>query len=165
MDAAPVADQDGEPMESATAPRPTDGGSWRHWAPRLLVLAGAVAAGLALQTVIRARVDGIQALAASDVIAARAQLAHLLQVVGGGVLAITTAFGVALFVAARRAVATAVFPPPGVWSWGAPRTVTGPRAVTFGRLMLALAAALVACSLTGLGMVFFIAQRLLQCRA
>ncbi|MEW6270714.1 MAG: hypothetical protein AB1689_15635, partial [Thermodesulfobacteriota bacterium] len=58
-----------------------------------------------------------------------------------------------------------IFPPPGVWSWGASRVVTGPRARTFARLTIGLAAALVACSLTGLGLVLYVARVLLDCRA
>ena len=132
---------------------------------RLLVIAAAIAVGLVLQRVVQARLDAIQALAARDVVAARAELALVLQAAGGGVFALTTVVGVAMAVAARRGLATEVFPPPGMWSWGAPRTVTGARAKILARVTIGLAVVLTACSLAGLGLVLYMAQRLLACRA
>ncbi|MEW6273413.1 MAG: hypothetical protein AB1689_29385, partial [Thermodesulfobacteriota bacterium] len=80
--------------------QPTSGP--RQLAIRLLVVAGAVAVGLVLQQVVAERLEGIHALAERDVVAARGELALLLQVVGGAALALTTAAGVAIGLAGRR---------------------------------------------------------------
>jgi hypothetical protein len=137
----------------------------RGWAFRLLVIGGAVVAGLALQQVLRTRLDAIQDLAKTDVLTARAQLAHLLQVVGGLVFGLTTALGVTMVLGARRALALEIFPPPGVLSWGSAHVATGEQARWRARIATVLAAAVIACSLIGLGMMLYMAQRLLACRA
>jgi hypothetical protein len=138
---------------------------WRDLAPRLLVLGGAVALGLALQHALGGRLAAIQALAAQDVIAARRELALVLRVVGGLVFGTTTAVGVAMIASSRRALSAGVFPAPGVWSWGARRRVVGPRARTLARLSIGLAACLIACSLAALALVLGMAAQLLACRA
>lgn len=137
----------------------------RSWGLRLLVLGSAIVVGLLLQQVVAARLAEIQTLAATDFVAARRELALLLQVVAGGALVLTAVAGVALALAGRRALALEVFPPPGAWSWGATRTVTGPRARTFARIAIGLAVALVLCSLAGLGLVFYVVRVLIECRA
>jgi hypothetical protein len=139
--------------------------SWRDLAPRLLVLGGAVALGLALQHALGGRLAAIEALAAQDVVAARGELALVLRVVGGLVFGTTTAVGVAMIASSRRALSAGVFPAPGIWSWGAKRRVEGPRARTLARLSIGLAAALIACSLAALALVLTMAQQLLACRA
>jgi hypothetical protein len=71
-------------------------------ARRILVLAGAVAVGLALQDVLRTRLDAIAALADRDVLAARAELALVLRVVGTLVLGLTGGVGIAIGTSSRR---------------------------------------------------------------
>jgi hypothetical protein len=137
----------------------------RHWAPRLALIAAAIALGLVLQQVLAQRLEAIQARSAHDMLAARAELAQLLRVVGGLVFGLTTAVGVALLASSRRALATSVFPPPGLWSWGSVRRVEGERARTLAMVSLVLAAVIVVCSLAGLGIVLYAANVLLACRA
>ena len=113
----------------------------------------------------RARLDEIQALASHDVIRARAELAGILRAVAVGVFGSTGALGVAIFASGRRALREERFPPSGVWSWGAPRIVTGPRARTMARAAMGLALALVLLSLAGGALTWYIASVLLACRA
>ncbi len=132
---------------------------------RLLVLAGAVTLGLGLQAVVGSRLEELQALAKQDPIRARAELASLLRVFGLPLFALTGAIGLAMAASARRALATLRFPPPGIWSWGATRFATGPRARTLALVGLALAALLLLCSAAGAAVVWEMAARLLACRA
>ena len=141
------------------------GGSLRFWGTRLLVMAGAVVLGLWLQQVLGARLATIQEHAAHDVVAARGELASLLRIVGGLVFGGTALVGVAMTLASRRALAAGAFPPPGLWSWGSTRTVTGPRARTLARVWLLLAILVTVLSVTGLGLVFHAARMLLSCKA
>jgi hypothetical protein len=134
-------------------------------AKRLLVIAGAIALGLALQHVLAARLEAIQALAREDVRAARAELATLLGVVGTLVFGSTASTGIGMILACRKALETGRFPPPGAWSWGAARIATGPRARTLARVGMALAAAIVALSAAGGGAMWFLGAELLACRA
>jgi hypothetical protein len=128
-------------------------------------LALAVALGLALQQVLQARLDEIQALASHDVIRARAELAGILRGVAVCVFGSTGALGVAIFASGRRGFREGRFPPPGVWSWGARRIVTGPRARTMARAAMGLAVALVLVSLAAGALTWYIASVLLACRA
>jgi hypothetical protein len=132
---------------------------------RLAVIVGAVALGLALQRVVEARLAEIGALAESDVIRARAELAGILRFVAVGLFGGTGALGVALFAAGRRGLAEGCFPPPGIWAWGAVRRATGAPARRLARAALAAAAALVVCSLAGGALTWHIASVLLACRA
>jgi hypothetical protein len=147
------------------APEPQIARSPGFWLARTLVLAGAVAAGLLLQRVVAARLAAIDALAAQDVIRARAELASLLEVGGSLLFGLTTATGLSILASARRALTGGRFPPPGIWSWGAARVVTGPRAAALARTGLVLGALLAACSLAGGGLVWYMASVLRACQA
>ncbi len=80
-----------------------DPGSTRARIVRLLVLAGAIAAGILLQGLLRARLDAIQELSTRDMLAARAELAVVLRVVGTAVFGVTTALGIAIALSSRKA--------------------------------------------------------------
>lgn len=137
----------------------------RAAALRLLVLAGAIGAGLGLQQLLATRLEAIEALARDDVVAARAELAALLRVVGALVFGATAAAGVSMLLACRRALDAERFPPPGPWSFGAVRIATGPRARRLARVGMALAVALVGLSAAGGGLMWMLGARLLACRA
>jgi hypothetical protein len=137
----------------------------RQLVPRLAIVALAVVLGLLLQRVVAARLDEIQALSSRDVLRARAELAALLRVGGALLFGFVAATGIAIAMSARRALATGQFPPPGVWSWGARRVVTGPRAHALARISLVLGALLVACSAAAGGLVWYTASVLLACSA
>ena len=125
----------------------------------------AVLLGLALQHVLRTRLDEIQSLASHDVIRARAELAGILQIVAVGVFGTTGALGVAIFLSSRRAFWEERFPPSGAWSWSAPRVVTGPQARRMARIGMGLALVLVLASLAGATLTWYMAGVLLACRA
>ncbi|MGH9888942.1 MAG: hypothetical protein ACREBE_25640, partial [bacterium] len=91
---------------------------------RVLVLAAAVALGLALQRVLQARLEGIVELSHADMLAARAELAHLCQLVGTAVFGLTGALGVAFAWSCRRPSEALQFPPPGLLSMGGRRVTT-----------------------------------------
>jgi hypothetical protein len=146
----------------STAPAPR---APREWVLRVLVVAGAVALGLVLEHALSVRLAALETLSHHDVVRARAELAFLLRVVGAGLFGFTTTVGVLLMAASRRALAVGCFPPPGRWSWGGSRVVTGPRARRLARASLALAGALVICSLAGGSLLWYVAARLLACRA
>ena len=137
----------------------------RFLATRLAVLAAAVAAGLALQGVVAARLAEIQALAALDVVRARGELAGLLRVGGALLFGLTALVGVSVFASSRRALAEGRFPPSGVWSFGAARVATGPQAGRLARAGVVLGALLVLCSLAAGGLTWHMAAVLLACRA
>jgi len=147
-------------MAAEDAQRPRGG---RFWAARALVLAVAIVLGVALQQVLKARLSEIQALAKSDVIRARGELASLLRAGGGGFFGVTTALGFMLINASRRAIREERFPPPGM-SWGATRVFTGPQGRRIALVSLAIAITLVICSLAGLALVWHMAAALLACR-
>jgi hypothetical protein len=71
-------------------------------ARRFLVLAGAIALGLVLQDLLRARLDAIAALSERDMLAARAELALVFRVVGTLVFGVTGALGAAIASSSRR---------------------------------------------------------------
>ncbi len=110
-------------------------------ARRLLLLSGAIAVGLVLQGALRARLDAIADLSTRDVLAARAELALVFRCVGTLVFGVTGALGLAIAASGRRA--------------------SDPRA----RLGLGLGIALLAASLTGLAMIWYMAAILDACRA
>jgi hypothetical protein len=149
-------------MAAPTSPLPR---SPRFWIARLAVLAGAVAAGLALQGVVAGRLAEIQALAAEDVVRARAELAGLLRVGGALLFGLTTAVGVSIAASSRRALAEGRFPPSGVWSWGATRVATGPQATQLARVGVGLGALLVLSSVAAGALTWHMAAVLLACRA
>jgi hypothetical protein len=138
----------------------------RALAGRLVVLAAAVAAGLALQHVLAERLASIDALSKRDMLAARAELAQLFQIASVSVFGLTGALGVTIVLASRKAVALQQFPPPGRLSWGGARAiVSGPRAVTLARVGMGLGATLVVASAAGGGLMWYMALVLRACRA
>jgi hypothetical protein len=129
------------------------------------MLALAVALGLALQHVVQSRLDGIAALADENVIRARGELAGMLRGVAVGVFGVTGALGVVFGIACCHAHREQRFPPSGRWSWTATRVVTGPRARLVARIGIGLAGALVAVSILGGTLTWYVASVLLACRA
>jgi len=101
----------------------------------------AIALGLVLQDLLRARLDAIAELAERDVIQARAELAFVFQVVGTLVFGVTGALGVAIAASSRHARDA--------------RT----------RLGLGLGIALLVASLAGAALIWYMAAVLLACRA
>ena len=148
-----------------TSPDVPISGKPRSWATACATLALAVVVGLALQHVLRARLDEIQALASHDVIRARAELAGILRAVAVGVFGSTGALGIAIFASGRRGLREDRFPPSGVWSWRAGRIVTGARARTMARAAVGLGLALVLLSFAGGALTWYMASVLLACRA
>lgn len=140
-------------------------GKPRSWLAALFTLAIAVALGLALQQVLRSRLDEIQTLAAHDVIRARAELAGIFRGVAALVFGTTGALGIAIFASGRRALREERFPPPGPWGWGAVRVVSGARARSMARAAMALAVALFVLSIAGAALSWYVASVLLACRA
>jgi hypothetical protein len=140
-------------------------GNARLFFSRLVVLAGAVALGLGLQSVVADRLAEIQALAGVDVVRARGELATLLRIGGALLFGLTGVTGLSIVASSRRALRAERFPPPGVWSWGAAHIVSGPRARTYARFGVALGAVLLACSLAGGGLTWYMAAVLVACRA
>lgn len=134
-------------------------------ASRLLVLAAAVAIGLALQAPLTRYLESLQALAATDPMRARAALAQLFRFPMLGLFAVTGGLGVHLVATSRRALRLGVFPPPGRSSGGAPRRFEGDAARRVARFLLVLAALLIAASLAGAYVSWQIAERLIACRA
>lgn len=137
----------------------------RSWPTLCATLALAVVLGLALQHVLRSRLDEIQALATHDVVRARAEFAGILHTVAVGVFGTTGALGFAIFASSRRAMREERFPPSGPWSWGSARVVSGPRARTMARVGMGLALALVLLSFAGAALTWYVASVLLACRA
>jgi hypothetical protein len=83
-------------------PQLTPGPTRSLLARRFLVLALAVGLGLALQHLLSLRLERIAVLAESDVLAARAELALVIRVVGTLVLGLTGGLGVAIALQSRR---------------------------------------------------------------
>jgi hypothetical protein len=148
-----------------TAPAATPPRSLRPLLARVVVLALAVAAGLFLQRALARELEAIRVLAETDVLAARAQLAAWLRIGGGALFGLTGAIGVAVIASSRRAIAEGRFPPPGVWSWGAARVVTGNAALRMGWIGIGLGAALVLCSALAAALTWTMGAMLLACRA
>jgi len=128
----------------------------RSLATRLLVVAGAIAAGLVLQRMLGARLDEIRA---------RAELAHVLRTVGIPIFAGSALVGATLAVASRRAITAERFPPPGALSWGSAHVITGPPARRLARICLVLAVLVIVCSIAGGALLWEMARQLLLCRA
>lgn len=132
---------------------------------RLLVLAGAVALGLVLQQLLSERLEAIVDHSHRDLLAARAELAGLLQAVGLPVFGLTAALGATMAWTCRQPSRALRFPPPGLLSFGGRSFVSGPLAPTLTRIGLALGVLLVAASLAAGGLVWYMAAVLLACRA
>jgi hypothetical protein len=137
----------------------------RFWLARVLVLAAALGLGLLLQRVVAERLAAIQTLAERDVVQARAELAALLRIGGTLLFGLTGVTGLSIVASSRRAIAAMRFPPPGIWSWDATRIVSGPRTTMLGRVGVVLGAVLLACSLAGGGLTWYMAAVLLACKA
>jgi hypothetical protein len=138
----------------------------RALASRLLVVAGAVAVGLALQQALAARLGAIAELAETDVLAARRDLAVVFEVAAIALAAGIGGLGAAIALSCRRALAEGRFPPSGALAFGRARVpLTGPPAQRLARIGLALGAALALCSLAAGGLLWWLARTLLLCRA
>lgn len=133
---------------------------------RLGVVAAAIALGLALQEVLSERLEAIAIGAERDVVAARRELGMLMRAVCIPVLALTTAIGVSITHSARCALREARFPPTqgSLWNRGG-RVLTGAAALRKAAIALCLGLALVLCSLSAAGLVWWITRVLLLCRA
>ncbi len=140
-------------------------GAGRSLALRLAVLAGAIGLGLWLQHVLALRLESLDELAKTDVLRARAELATLMQVIAVVVFGLTAALGVSIVVSCRRAAAEERFPPPGVWSWGTRRVLSGPAARRFAHVGIGLGALLFAASAAGGGLLWYMAAIVRACRA
>jgi hypothetical protein len=134
------------------------------WA-RLGVMLGAVVIGLVLNVLMQRHLATLQTLAATDPIAARARLAHEVRVGGLLLFTLTGALGVSLMHASRVALRVLQFPPPGLWGFGAGRTIHGPAARPFAFGGIVLGSLLLLCSLAGGALSWEMATRLLTCRA
>ena len=132
---------------------------------RILLVLGAAAAGIALNRFVQAHLATLQTLAANDPLAARAQLAEEVRAGGVALFAVTAALGASIIAASLRARRLLRFPPPGMWSWGGARTVSGPAARRFAGIAFALGTALIVCSLAGGALSWQMGTRLLACRA
>jgi hypothetical protein len=132
---------------------------------RLVVLAGAIGVGLVLQDLLARRLAELDALARTDVLRARAELATLLKVIAVVVFGLTGALGANLVFTCRRAARDERFPPTGIWSWGARRVVSGPAARRLAQLGVGLGALLFAASAAGGGLLWYMAVVVAACRA
>jgi hypothetical protein len=137
----------------------------RFWASRLLVVAAAMAIGIALQAPLTRHLEALQALAATDPLRARAELAQIFRFPMLGLFGATGGLGVHLVLASRRALRLGVFPPPGRSFGGTPRRFEGDAARRVAAFMLVLAVLLIAASLAGAWVSWQIAERLIACRA
>lgn len=150
-------------MTSSTLPLPNEPrrATWQLVA----LLSGAGVVGLLLNHFVQDHLAALQGLATTDPIAARRQLASEIRLGGLGLFATTGALGASLIAAGRRARRDERFPPAGIWSWGARRTLTGAAARHAGIAGAVLGAALLVCSLAGATLSWEIGTRLLACRA
>jgi hypothetical protein len=137
----------------------------RYWLTRLLVIAGALACGIALQAPVTRYLESLQALAATDPAQARAELAAIFRFPMLGLFAATGALGVHLFAASRRARQLGIFPPPGRLFAGSTRRFEGDAARRVARFLIAISAVLVVASLAGAFVSWQIAEQLIACRA
>ena len=158
IDAVAAADGSTSSLPLPTGPRRA---TWQL----VVIMAGAVIAGLLLNHLVQDHLAALQELAASDPIAARRQLATELRIGGIGLFVLTGALGGSLMAAGRRARRDERFPPAGIWSWGARRILTGAPARHAAVVGYVLGAALLACSLAGAALSWEIGTRLLACRA
>ncbi len=142
-----------------------DAATKRAAATRVGIVVAAVAIGLVLNHVLQRHLATLQTLAQTDPIAARAQLALEMRIGGLALFAVTAALGLSIVLASRRTLQILEFPPPGIWSWGAARRVSGPAARPLGWVGIALGAALVVCSVAGGALSWEMGTRLLACRA
>jgi hypothetical protein len=151
--------------DGSTSALPLPTGPRRATWQLVLVLAGAVVAGLLLNHLLQDHLASLQDLAATDPITARRQLATEFRIGGIGLFLLTGALGASLIAASRRARRDERFPPQGMWSWGARRTLTGAPARHAAVVGVVLGAALLVCSLAGAALSWEIGTRLRACRA
>ena len=152
----------------AVPPTPADGTIARPRAARevwvrVLVLAGAMAAGLVLQRLLLQHLDALETLAETDPIAARRQLATELRVGGLGLFGLTCVLGGWVIAVSVRAFRAAQFPPPGVSTWRVARIATGATARRQAIAGMVLGAVLVAASLAAGVLTWKIAATFLVC--
>ena len=149
-----------------SAPHAQLPGNWNAVRRRLLLIGVALALGGVAFAVMTEYMASLQALARTDVLAARAKLATLFRAMALGLFPLTGAIGVFLAGACRRSFAIDRFPPPGSGAfWQGGRTFTGPAARRVATAMLVLSILLVVCSIAGGALSWWIADRLLACRA
>lgn len=132
---------------------------------RIALFGGAALFGLVLNHFVQQHLATLQAFAASDPIAARRQLAWEIRIGGLGVFGVVLALGVAIVPMALRAARDERFPPPGMWSVGAARVVTGPTARMASRFVAVLGVLLVVCAAAGGWLSWEMGTKLLACRA
>src|SRR5262245_4502723 len=132
---------------------------------RLAVMAGAVALGLLAQHWLSAYLWEIEELSQTDLLAARASLARVLEVASVVVFGLTGSIGVTLFRSMRRSLALERFPVSDLWSFGSRRQPSiGPQARSWARAGMALAIALILASCAGGALGWYIAAVLRACR-
>lgn len=131
----------------------------------LLVMAGALLAGLVLNQLGQHHLAFLEAWAASDPIGARHRLAWEIRIGGLGIFTTIFALGCAFVATAMRALRTDRFPPPGVFSIGTVRVVTGPAARFAAAVVVVLAVLLMACAGLGGWLSWEMGARLIACRA
>jgi hypothetical protein len=146
---------------------PEEGGA--RW--RVLRLLAGVAAGLAigfaLEHFVASRLVELDRAAHQSYearLAARAEAANLLDLVAVGLFGSTAGLGVAIVLSGRRSLALQEFPPPGAWSWGGRRKLSGPRALAFAKVSIGLGVALVLTSAAGGGLVWYMAAVVRACK-
>lgn len=129
------------------------------------LLAGALILGLLANRLVQDHLAALEALAVTDPITARRQLATEFRIGGIGLFLLTGSLGGSLIAAARRAHRDERFPPAGMWSWGARRILTGAAARQAAVAGVILGGALLVTSLAGAALSWEIGTRLLACRA
>ncbi len=132
---------------------------------RVGVLLGAGLIGLLLNHLVQVHLATLADLARTDPIAARARLALEIRSGGLALFAVVGALGASLVSASLRAVRAERFPPPGMWSVGTTRTLTGRAARRSAYVGLVLASVLVLAALAGGWLSWEMGTRLLACRA
>jgi hypothetical protein len=132
---------------------------------RISVVLAAGAVGVVLNHFVQLHLAGLEELAATDPLAARARLASEFRLGGSGLFGLTAALGASIIAAARRARRDERFPPTGVWSWGAMHVLTGAPARRAAIVGAVLGGVLIVCSAAGAALTWQIATRLLTCRA
>jgi len=148
---------------SGAAPSPPD--VRRAVRSRVAVLVVAIGVGLLLQLLLRHHLADLQARAADDPIAARAQLAGEVRVGGLALFGLTALLGVAWTATAIQGWRVRRFPPSRSWLWGGNRIFTGVQARWVAAFGVVLGTALVACSVAGASITLEMVTRLLTCRA
>jgi len=152
---------DGAPLDEADGAAPVP----RDLKRRTGVVVGAIAIGLVLQLLLRRHLADLQLQAASDPIAARAQLAGELRIGGLALFGLTALLGGAWTVTAIQGWRLGRFPPRSSWLWSRTRVFTGPAARWVAIVGAVLGVTLIGCSLAGMALTLEMATRLLACRA